>query len=71
MKSYASFQNSSSNFFPNFVVSSRKWKKINSVQPHVPDVPAAEGNVAGPGQHQRGGVVQAPGQLTAEDAQVQ
>jgi hypothetical protein len=37
----------------------------------VPDVPTAEGNVAGPGQHQRRGVVQAPGQLTAEDAQVQ
>jgi|LakMenE18May11ns_1017448.scaffolds.fasta_scaffold8674477_1 hypothetical protein len=37
----------------------------------VPDVPPAEGNVAGPGQHQRRGMVQAPGQLTAEDAQVQ
>ncbi len=37
----------------------------------VPDVPAAEGHVAGPGQHQRRGVVQAPGQLAAEDAQVQ
>ncbi len=37
----------------------------------VPDVSTAEGNVAGTGQHQRRGVVQAPGQLTAEDAQVQ
>ncbi len=53
-------------------VSSRKWKKRIIVSTlYVPDVPTAEGNVAGPGQHQRRGVVQAPGQLTAEDAQVQ